>query len=164
MIGECVKLTEGTASERRLSLVIHCENALPALLGDEMRLKQIVLNLVSNAIKFTLPGGEVSVGAESDVSGALHLIVRDNGIGMAPEMIPIALEPFRQLGSPRARRFEGSGLGLSLVKSLAEMHQAELRIQSEIGIGTEVRVQFPVCRSLPFHRWASPQEQLAAAG
>ncbi len=163
LIDQCVTLMEEKAREGQLTLATDCAESLPSLLGDEMKLKQIILNLVSNAIKFTPPGGEVSVGIYTASTGGLCLFVRDTGIGMPQELIPAAMEPFRQLGSPRARRFEGSGLGLSLVKSLAELHQAELAIQSEVGEGTEVRVLFPVSRTLPSHGWgfAVAQKQLA---
>jgi two-component system cell cycle sensor histidine kinase PleC len=163
LIGECVNLTEGKAREGQLTLTKHCAESVTSLLGDELRLKQIIINLLSNAMKFTPAGGQVSVGVDTDASGGLCLFVKDTGIGMPQELIPVALEPFRQLGSPRARRFEGSGLGLSLVKSLAELHQAKLAIQSEVGKGTQVRVLFPASRNLPSQGWgfAAAQKQLA---
>jgi two-component system cell cycle sensor histidine kinase PleC len=162
LIGQCVTLTEGKAREGQLTLTTDCGKSVPSLLGDEMRLKQIILNLVSNAVKFTPAGGKVTVGVYTESSGGLCLFVKDTGIGMPQELIPVALEPFRQLGSPRARRFEGTGLGLSLVKTLADLHQAELVIESEVGKGTQVRVFFPTSRNLPSHGWgfAVAQNQL----
>jgi signal transduction histidine kinase len=91
-------------------------SALPPLALDRLRVKQIVLNLLSNAIKFTPNGGVVSVEAGRDAAGRVVVAVRDTGIGMAPQMIPLVFEPFRQVDSDLSRKFEGTGLGLSLVK------------------------------------------------
>jgi hypothetical protein len=84
----------------------------PPLYGDELRVEQMVLNLLSNAVKFTPPGGKVDVTAEISAIGELVIAIADTGVGMAPEMIPLAMEPFRQVDASLARKFEGTGLGL----------------------------------------------------
>jgi signal transduction histidine kinase len=115
---------------------------LPLLLADPLRLKQILLNLLSNAIKFTPLEGRISATAERDGPWVL-ITIADSGIGMAPEMIAIAFEPFRQVASPYARDVEGTGLGLSLVKSLTEQHGGTIALKSAPNRGTTVELRFP---------------------
>jgi len=148
LVAECVKLVADRAKGQGVALAAHMPDWLPPLFADELRLKQILLNLLSNAIKFTPEGGRVEVRLAQDQSGGILLSVADTGIGMAPEMISVALEPFRQIDSPLSRKAEGSGLGLSLVKSLAELHQATLTIESALAVGTVVHVNFPAERTL----------------
>ena len=121
-------------------------SALPPLAIDRLRVKQILLNLLSNAIKFTPNGGVVSVEAGRDAAGRVVVAVRDTGIGMAPQMIPLVFEPFRQVDSDLSRKFEGTGLGLSLVKTLIEIHDGEVAIESALGKGTCVSLLFPASR------------------
>jgi signal transduction histidine kinase len=109
---------------------------------DETRFKQILINLLSNAIKFTPPGGTVMLNCELE-DGALMISVSDTGIGMSAEEIAGAFEPFRQVESPLARRFPGTGLGLPLAVQLSELHGAALDLESTPGVGTTVRVRVP---------------------
>ncbi|HVZ69384.1 MAG TPA: HAMP domain-containing sensor histidine kinase [Rhizomicrobium sp.] len=148
IVAECVKLVADRAKGQGVSLSVDMPGRLPPLHADELRVKQILLNLLSNAIKFTPEGGRVEVGVAQDRDGGIVLSVSDTGIGMAPDMISVALEPFRQIDSPMSRKQEGSGLGLSLVKSLAELHQATLSIESALAQGTTVRITFPPERTL----------------
>ena len=148
LIDECLKLMRDRAREGGLVLSQTLAAALPRLFADRLRVKQALLNLLSNAVKFTPSGGRVAVAAETDAAGCFVLSVSDTGIGIAPEMIPVALEPFRQIASPFARNAEGTGLGLSLVKSLIERHDGSLEIQSEPGNGTTARLVFPPSRVL----------------
>jgi signal transduction histidine kinase len=113
-----------------------------------LRLKQVLLNLLSNAVKFTPAGGRVVLAVELEEDGAITISVSDTGIGMTPEAIPMALEPFCQIDSPLSRKVEGTGLGLSLVKTLAELHDGTLHITSAPDVGTEVRVRFPAWRTV----------------
>jgi two-component system cell cycle sensor histidine kinase PleC len=148
LIAECLKLMRGRAREADLALSAQLPPGLPNLMVDRLRMKQIMLNLLSNAIKFTQPGGQVDVAAFTDAGGNFILTVRDNGIGMAPESIPEALEPFRQIASPFARKVEGTGLGLSLVKSLIECHDGKIEIESALKEGTLVRLILPAERTI----------------
>ncbi len=113
------------------------------LRGDHKKLKQILINLVSNAVKFTLPGGAVSVSAYAEKSNGAVILVRDNGIGMKREDIPKALTPFAQIDNNLTRKHDGTGLGLPLCAALAELHGGKLSIESEPGKGTTVRVTLP---------------------
>lgn len=115
----------------------------PYIHGDERAIKQILINLLSNAIKFTPLGGEVVVEIKAGPNGTTFLTVRDSGIGMAPEDIPTALTPFGQIDASFARKFEGTGLGLPIVKSLVEQHGGEFRLTSELGVGTTATAVFP---------------------
>jgi len=146
LIGECLKLMRGRALEAKLSLSQDGGREIPRLFADRLRLKQILLNLLSNAIKFTPPGGTIRAAIECDAQGRMLLSVSDTGIGIAPEMIPVALEPFRQIASPFARNAEGTGLGLSLVKALMESHDGALEIDSAPNLGTTARLVFPAAR------------------
>jgi signal transduction histidine kinase len=118
---------------------------LPLVQGDELRIRQVLINLVSNAVKFT-PGGTVDMVARVDGAGALRLDVRDTGIGMDAAGVEQALKPFGQVDSGLSRKFEGTGLGLPLAKSLVELHGGTLAIVSEQGAGTVVSVVLPAWR------------------
>ncbi len=118
------------------------------LLADRRALRHILTNLVGNAIKFTPAGGHVSVAVQSEAGGGLELSIADTGIGMSPEHIKIAVTPFGQVENARTRKYEGTGLGLPIVKSLAELHGASFAIDSALGAGTTVRVGFPGSRVL----------------
>src|SRR5215469_3406549 len=110
--------------------------------GDDQKLRQMLLNLVSNAIKFTNAGGSVEVRLAA-ADGRPVLSVSDTGIGMKPEDIPTALAPFGQIDSRLARKYEGTGLGLPLAKAFAEMHGAAFVVRSELGVGTTITIVFP---------------------
>jgi PAS domain S-box-containing protein len=116
---------------------------VPTLTADPTRLKQIFLNLISNSIRFTQPGGEVTVAAERTGEGEIAFEVRDTGIGMTPDEMRIALEPFGQVDARLSREHEGTGLGLPLARRLAELHGGSLRVESEKGKGTRVVVTLP---------------------
>jgi two-component system cell cycle sensor histidine kinase PleC len=148
IVAECLRLTRGKAHEGGLRLTSELAPGLPNLVVDRLRFKQALLNLCSNAIKFTPPGGTVHVSADVAKDGGFVLAVRDSGIGMTPEQIPVALEPFRQVASPFARNAEGTGLGLALVKSLIECHDGRLEIESALHKGTTVRLILPPERTV----------------
>jgi signal transduction histidine kinase len=148
LIQECARLIEGRATEQKLRIALDVA-ALPLLFVDRLRIKQILLNLLSNAVKFTPEGGVVSVEAGRDTTGRVVVCVRDTGIGIAPEMIPLAFEPFRQIDSALSQKYEGTGLGLPLVKKLIELHEGEVRLESISGKGTSVFISFPASRCIP---------------
>jgi len=148
IVSECVRLMRGRAQEGGLRLTSDLAPGLPSLVVDRLRFKQALLNLCSNAIKFTPPGGVVHIAASQAEDGSFVVAVRDTGIGMSPEQIPVALEPFRQVASPFARNVEGTGLGLALVKSLIECHDGRLQIESALHTGTTVRLTLPAQRTI----------------
>jgi signal transduction histidine kinase len=110
---------------------------------DPLRFRQVMNNLLSNAVKFTGKGGMVTVTAGLGPNGMAEVVVRDTGMGMRPEDIPRALEPFQQLDGGLARSFPGTGLGLPIAKGLVEAHGGTLRIESAAGEGTAVTIELP---------------------
>ncbi len=126
---------------------IDAAQTLPAIHADPGRLGQALANLLANALKFTPEGGTVSVRAWLGKAGGVSIAVIDTGIGMAPEKLATALEPFRQLDGSLARRFEGAGLGLSIAKALVELHGGTLSIKSFVGRGTTVTIALPPART-----------------
>ena len=116
---------------------------LPDLRGDKQAIRQILLNLLSNAIKFTEPNGHVRIDANLDRSGQLVLAIEDTGIGIPEESIDSIFEPFTQVDSSLSRQFEGTGLGLPLTRSLVELHDGSVDLESSLGKGTKVTVIFP---------------------
>jgi signal transduction histidine kinase len=121
---------------------------LPLLLADQRSVRHILHNLLAKAVKFTPGGGRVTVRAKRTADRGLELAVADTGIGMSPEHLEIALTRFGQVANEYTRQHDGTGLGLPLVKSLAELHGAALRIDSALGTGTTVRIAFPPQRVL----------------
>jgi len=148
IVAECLRLTRGRAHDGGLRLTSELAPGLPSLVVDRLRFKQALLNLCSNAIKFTPVGGKVHVSASQAQDGSFVLQVTDTGIGMSAEQIPLALEPFRQVASPFARNAEGTGLGLALVKSLIECHDGRLEIESALNKGTTARLILPPERTV----------------
>jgi signal transduction histidine kinase len=126
---------------------INFEVTLPAppvaVAVDDRKLTQILVNLLSNAFKFTPEGGTVALSARRLPGGDLAIIVRDTGIGIAPEDIATVLSPFGQVESAFSRSHQGTGLGLPLAKSLVEMHGGTLTLESEVGSGTTVTITLP---------------------
>ena len=146
VIDASIRLIAPRARESGIELSVLPRRHLPLLLADERRLKQVLLNLLSNAVKFTNAGGRVTLSVDDEGARGLAIRVIDTGIGMASEDIPKALEPFGQVDSKLARKYEGTGLGLPLSKALVELHGGSLRIESELGVGTTVTVIFPASR------------------
>jgi signal transduction histidine kinase len=142
VMNSCLTLLRPRAAEGAVALKVHLSGELKYVVADSVRLKQILINLMSNAIKFTPSGGRVDISIVQNDS-AFVFTVADTGIGMRPEDIPIALSPFRQVDGSLARRHEGTGLGLPLSKRLVELHGGCLRISSEVGVGTQVRFELP---------------------
>jgi two-component system cell cycle sensor histidine kinase PleC len=147
LIQETARLMSERAAQQKLRLTLSIA-ALPPLLIDRLRTKQILLNLLSNAIKFTPENGSISIKADRDPAGRVVICVRDTGIGIAPEMIAVAFEPFRQIDSTVARKSEGTGLGLSLVKKFIELHEGEVTLESTVTEGTAVFIAFPAARCM----------------
>ncbi len=148
LVGDCLNLLEPSIESGGLTLDTRIPEQLPMLLSDERKLRQIMLNLLSNAIKHTPRGGLVTVQAWVDVAGRFNISVTDTGIGMAPEDIPKALEPFGQVDNPMVSVGEGTGLGLSLTKALVELHGATITLDSNVGKGTTATVTMPAERVL----------------
>jgi signal transduction histidine kinase len=149
ILQECVDTLLPAAEKSHITLTLTIAHGLPALQADETMLKQLALNLIGNAVKFTPAQGEVHVAADYTDRGVV-MTVRDTGIGMRPEDIPLALEPFGRLGNPFKHQSEGMGLGLPICKRLVDLHGGEFLIESEPGKGTLCSVTFPPSRVLPW--------------
>jgi len=147
---------EATAREHGLALVCEIERHPRLLRADPVKLNQIVLNLLSNAIKFTPEGGLVTLQGRQSLDGGYEIVVADTGCGMDPDDIPEAMGAFGQIRTPYIRKTDrGTGLGLPIARSLAELHQGSLEIASRPGAGTSVTVLLPPERVLT-GRAASP--------
>ena len=139
----CCNLLALKARENGIDLVTRAPDELPEINGDPRAFKQIVINLVSNAIKFTERGGTVTVSAEIDAA-RLILRVADNGVGIAADDLKRIGDPFFQAGKTYQRRHEGTGLGLSIVKSLVGLHGGDMNVESRLDEGTTVTIALPV--------------------
>src|SRR5262249_43084180 len=132
-IESCLRLVRLRAEEGGIALASTVPLGLPRLCADGTRVRQIFLNLLSNAVKFTPRGGSVALDCAMGDGGTLVVTVCDTGIGMSAEEMTIAFQPFRQVDSSLARRFEGTGLGLPLARRLVEVHGGVLRMTSTPG-------------------------------
>jgi cell cycle sensor histidine kinase DivJ len=144
----CCNLLALRARESGIDLSADAPQDLPVMTGDPRAFKQIVLNLVSNAIKFTERGGKVMVAAGVDGT-RLVLRVSDTGVGISADDLKRIGDPFFQAGKTYQRRHEGTGLGLSIVKSLVHLHGGEMSIQSQLDEGTTVTVALPLSLETP---------------
>lgn len=146
LVSSVMRLVSARAKEGKLKLSVSVPRDLPPLRGEERAIKQILTNLLTNAIKFTPEGGSVSLTAQMDDFARLVIRVEDSGIGMSTDEIPIALSPFGQIESALSRKNQGTGLGLPLTKALIELHDGVLDLRSRVGKGTVVTVIFPAGR------------------
>jgi Amt family ammonium transporter len=147
LIGSIARMTQDAANRAEVELSVDLDDDIPILVGDERLVKQIVLNLVSNAIKFTNPKGRVQIIARLEADNRIALVVSDTGIGMSRDGIAEAMEPFKQLQDHHAKEYAGTGLGLPLVKAMLRMHQGTLTIDSIEGHGTTATARFPDART-----------------
>ena len=145
-VEECQRMMRQNAEAGDLDVRTEIAEDLPLLLADGRIFKQIVINLLGNAIKFTKPGGRVVVRAALRGDGAMRLAVEDNGIGIAAADMAKVMSPFGQVESGHTRRYEGTGLSLPIVRAFAEVHGASFHIESEPGVGTTAIVDFPAAR------------------
>ena len=142
------RLMATTASLKSLGFTVEIapEMSKVAVHADRRRLRQVMLNLLSNAMKFTEPGGTVTIAAALPADGSLELIVSDSGIGIAPEDMAKVFKPFEQADGSLARKYEGTGLGMALVKALVDLHDGVVLLDSRLGEGTRVTVRLPAKR------------------
>jgi signal transduction histidine kinase len=143
---QCVGIMQPQANRARIIIRTSLTQALPQVIADERTLRQIVLNLIANAIKFTGPGGQVIVSTALSDSREVVLRVRDTGVGMSEKDVEAALEPFRQVATSGSWGSGGTGLGLPLTKALAEANRANFSIKSAPNAGTLVEIAFPPSR------------------
>jgi len=140
---QCVGIMQPQASRARIIIRTSLTPGLPQIMADERSLRQIVLNLLANSIKFTGPGGQVIVSTACADSGEIVLRVRDTGVGMSAKDVEAAMEPFRQTATSGSWGSGGNGFGLPLTKALAEANRAHFNIKSAPNAGTLVEIAFP---------------------
>ena len=145
VIRECVSLMAPQAARERIIMRISLFDPLPRVFADERSLRQIMLNLMSNAVKFNAPGGQVIVSTALDTAGQAVIRVRDTGVGMNESEVGVALEPFGRIGAAGSKA--GVGLGLPLTKALVEANRAEFSIKSRREQGTLIEIAFPVIQA-----------------
>jgi signal transduction histidine kinase len=143
LVQTCARSSASAFLAGEIALRLDLPDQLPELRADERRLQQVLAGLLSNAVKFTPAGGEVTVGARLDPTGDLLLHVTDTGIGIPPADLERVFEPFIQLDATLSRRFQGAGLGLYVARSLVEAHGGRLRLVSEPGAGTRAEITLP---------------------
>lgn len=147
-LAECVRVIEGWREAAAVTIALETEADLPKLRADERLVRQITLNLMSNAIKFNKEGGDVRLSCQLTDAGSMSIVVGDTGLGIAKKDLAMVLEPFGQVRGNSLETHEGTGLGLSLSKQLVELHGGRLDIDSSPGVGTTVSVIFPPDRTV----------------
>lgn len=148
-IDSTMRMVQTRADDVKISLVCNAAADLPKFIGDRKAIRQILINLLSNSVKFTPPGGRITVSAAIEADGRLALSVADTGKGIAKHNIARVLEPFHQIAddsSSTAYTSEGTGLGLPLVVALVKLHGGTLVLDSELGKGTVATIRFPLER------------------
>jgi CheY-like chemotaxis protein/anti-sigma regulatory factor (Ser/Thr protein kinase) len=133
---------EPLAAQKQIHIETEAENA-GEILADESKVRQMVLNLVSNAIKFSPEGGRVTIRA-ARIGDRLEIVVADNGIGIAKDDLPLLFKEFQQVDSGANRKQQGTGLGLTLTRSFAILHGGDVRVQSELGVGSTFTIDLPI--------------------
>jgi PAS domain S-box-containing protein len=146
VVQSVVRLVASRAKAGHLHMNVKVPHDLPALRGEERAIKQVLTNLLTNAIKFTPEGGTVNLDAKLDEFGRIAITVQDTGIGIAADDIATALAPFGQIENALSRKNQGTGLGLPLTKALVELHGGVLDLQSEVGKGTTISIILPADR------------------
>ncbi len=154
-IGEAIALMQPQANRERVIIRSSFQSGLPDIVADARSIRQVALNLLSNAVRFTPPGGQVIVSTAYEPNGDVAMRVRDTGLGMSKAELEQALKPFRQVHAQRRQpeeagdwRDEGTGLGLPLTKAMVEANRAQFAIDSTPGRGTMVEIVFPPARVL----------------
>ncbi|ABS64856.1 integral membrane sensor signal transduction histidine kinase [Parvibaculum lavamentivorans DS-1] len=150
------RMVRSLAERQEISLSTAAAETSAYLVGVERMVRQVLINVLSNAIKFTERGGSVTVAAEHRPNGNLVVSISDTGIGMSPDEVKVALTPFGQSGSALSRKHPGTGLGLPLAKAMMDMHGGRLMVRSMVGKGTTVTLVFPSGRVLRTSEKAVP--------
>ncbi len=142
IIGRACRFVMPAAQSRAMTIAVDCPDRLPALHVDERAFVQIVLNLTTNAVRYGNPGGRILIAAGRTDAGGIVLRVIDDGPGIPEADLGRVLEPFQRVEAI-GHHVEGSGLGLTIVKRLVELHGGSFRLESQVGVGTQARVELP---------------------
>lgn len=162
LVKSCCDIMRHTAEQRSLSLIVDIAPGIPELPADKRACKQMLLNVISNAIKFTDAGGWVRVSAKV-AGGNVELSVADNGIGIAEADLPKLGNPFVQVNNSYDRSYDGAGLGLSVVKGLAKLHGGKLELTSKLGSGTTACIALPLDSASESVEAPMPMPKVSAA-
>jgi len=152
LLDACRRLVREKAEKGGIGISLQVSSVLPKIRADELALKKVMINLLGNAVKFTPQGGAIEIRAGVEADGGFAIVVSDTGIGIAPEDIPKALQPFGQIEGTLTRSHEGTGLGLPLSVSIMEHHGGSLELRSTLGAGTTVTVRLPKSRVIAARR------------
>jgi len=156
MIMSCVNIIKKSTQEKNQNLLIDIPETGPQVSADELKLKQVLINLLSNAMKFTPARGTIVLSWSFENDGGLAIKVFDTGIGIPVEYIEKAMEPFMQIENYLSKTYGGTGLGLPLSKALMEMHGGSLMIDSAVEVGTVATMSLPPARVRPGRQHALP--------
>ncbi|MGP1395283.1 MAG: hybrid sensor histidine kinase/response regulator [Inquilinaceae bacterium] len=147
-IDEAIRLVQHRARESSVAIRLNVQPDLPALNADESKLKQVLVNLLTNGVKYTPASGHIDVTADTAADGGICVVIADTGIGMTEEEVTIALTRFGRIESSMVRKHAGTGLGLPLSADLIKAHGGVLEIESAVGEGTTIHIRFPSGRSV----------------
>jgi cell cycle sensor histidine kinase DivJ len=162
LVRSCADVMRHAAEAKQLTLITEVPSGLPELVADKRACKQMLLNVISNAIKFTEAGGLVRISAR-EADGMIELVVADNGIGIAEHDLPKLGHPFVQADNAYNRSHDGAGLGLSVVQGLARLHEGRLEIGSKLGQGTTATIVLPMKQPQGESDKRSPQDPAMTA-
>jgi len=155
LIFSAVKMCKPLADQKNIELATEFQANGAVVTGDERAIKQMVLNLVSNAVKYTPRGGHVDVRLDGVETGGIVVSITDTGIGISAEDMEKVLEPFSQAASKMNNKTEGTGLGLAIVNALARLHGADFKLASTVGVGTEAAISFPATAMVSLQEWSA---------
>ncbi|MEM1377682.1 MAG: HAMP domain-containing sensor histidine kinase, partial [Pseudomonadota bacterium] len=148
VVEDCISLVRMKAEAKSLTVTQHMQQGLPKLVADEKSVRQIALNVISNALKFTPPGGEIVVKVGLTAAGGQYISVTDNGPGIPEDEIPVVLAAFGQGSIAIKSAEQGTGLGLPIVQALVQMHGGRFQLKSKLREGTTATAFFPASRVL----------------
>ncbi|MEI7607410.1 MAG: PAS domain S-box protein [Rhodospirillaceae bacterium] len=151
VVESCLTMVRARADHGEISLGSRVPSRTPHICADRRSVIQVLLNLLSNSVKFTPRGGSVTVTAGVGENGQMVISVIDSGPGIDADLLPRIFEPFQQADSRLSRKIEGTGLGLAISRNLMELHGGTLDIESEVGRGTAAHIRFPASRVLSHH-------------
>jgi len=149
LVESTVLLVRSRFQEKDIKIDQRIDETIPPILVDERRFKQILVNLLSNSVKFTANNGTIVIAANRRTDGCIAVSVADNGIGIPEKKLASVFKPFEKIEDSMTRTREGIGLGLSIAKGLSELHGGELLLESTVGAGTKVTLLLPVPASVP---------------
>jgi signal transduction histidine kinase/CheY-like chemotaxis protein len=162
VVAQVASNVEPLAAQKQIHIEAEADNA-GQILADESKVRQMILNLVSNAIKFSPEGGRVTIRA-ARVADRLEIVVADNGIGVAKDDLPLLFKEFQQIDSGVNRKQQGTGLGLTLTRSFAILHGGDVRVQSELGVGSTFTIDLPIEARSPGRVVRPPDLSLSSIG